>query len=168
MLSYRKYRLDDATQRRSSRTTGKVHDFLKRMELTLKDHRFSGEDPIRVLDFLARYVKEANIQAMSEAQAFIALPSFLIGFAKSQYEAGVQLTSPDEGGVTSWPEAVQYLLRNYAHSTYIPSAISDLRSVRQSHSETENSFAKLINDAIARCGNVHSAEEVVTLFIDGL
>lgn len=71
VLSYHPYRLDDTIQRLSSRATGKVRGFLKRMYLTLKDHRFSGEDPILVLEFLARYVRESNIQEMTEAQAFI-------------------------------------------------------------------------------------------------
>lgn len=100
-MSYSTYRLEYITQRRSSRATRKLRDFFKRMELTLKYHPFSVENPIRVLEFLSRYVMEANIQPMSESQAFIDLPSFLIVFSKIQYEAGVHLTSPDECGVTS-------------------------------------------------------------------
>lgn len=138
---------------------------MKCMELASKDHRFSRVDPIQVLDFLSRYVRESDIQ---EAQAFIALPSLLIGFAKIQYETIIQLRSPDEGGVTSCPDSFQYLLRNNAHSTYIASDISYLRSVRQRHSETDNAFDMIIYDSITRCGNVHSAEEVIMLFIDGL
>lgn len=37
------------------------------------------------IDFLARFVREANIQEMSEAQGFTALPTFLTGFSKNQY-----------------------------------------------------------------------------------
>lgn len=50
----------------------------------------------------------------------------------------------------------------------IDSAIMDPRKVSQIHSESENAFYKRINDAMERCSNVHSSDEVLTLFIDGL
>lgn len=62
------------------------------MDLKPKGHRFFEEDLIRVLEFLLSFLREANIQAMSECQALVARPSFLIGFDKSKFEAGVQLT----------------------------------------------------------------------------
>lgn len=60
-----------------------------------------------VIKFLTRFVRIADIQGMSEAQAFIAYPSFLKGFSKSQYEAGAEMVFPEEGGISSWSEAVQ-------------------------------------------------------------
>lgn len=150
MLSYSTYRLEDTAQGRSSRATGKVRDFIKHMDLPLKYHRFYGEEPTRVLDFLARFVREEKIQTMSEEQAFISFPSVLTGFSKIQFEAGAQVLSAGDGGVASWPEAVQYLLRNYAQSTHISAAITDLCAVRQGTSESENSFHKRINEAVAR------------------
>lgn len=63
---------------------------------------------------------------------------------------------------------MKYLLRNYAHSTYIYSKISELTSVLQSHYEKENEFGKQINDSIERCGKLYYAEEVRMLLIDGL
>ena len=167
-MSYRTYRLNDHRQKRGSKSTGKVRDFIKRMDLKMKAHHFDGNDPIRVLDFLARLKREFNIQEMSEAQAFVELPSFFDGYGKSQYEAGVERTLPEEGGVESWPEAVQYLLRNYAQNKHISAAIADLREVRQKASESESQFATRLNTAVARCGNVHSPKEVITMYINGL
>lgn len=60
--------------------TEKVRDFIKRMYFSFKKHKFSGNDPTIVLDFLSRFVQEVNIQEMSKAQSFITLPSFLEGF----------------------------------------------------------------------------------------
>jgi len=167
VCSYRMYRLTDTTTHRSSRGTGKVRDYIKRMEIRLSQHHFSGKDPIMVLDFLSRFVREAEIQEMSEAQALLALPSFLNGFAKSQYEAAERV-NPQDGGIGSWPEAVQYLLRNYAQNKYISSAIRDLRDTRQKELETEKEYAVRLNNAVTRCGNVHSSAEIVTMYIDGL
>lgn len=49
-MSYRDYRLEDSTQRRSYGATGRVRDLLKRMEFVLKVRRFSVEDPKWVLN----------------------------------------------------------------------------------------------------------------------
>lgn len=59
-----------------------------------------------VIDFLIRFVKNANIQEMSKSRAHIAVTSFPKGFVKSQYEAGAAIVSQEEGGVSSWPSAV--------------------------------------------------------------
>lgn len=83
------------------------------MDLKFSDHHFSGDYLITAIDFMTTFVKEAPIQAICEAQAFIALPSSLKP-AKSQCEAGIKMVSPEEIGVPSWPEAIQELLRNYA------------------------------------------------------
>lgn len=51
-----------------------MKDCIKRMKLTLRNQTFSGEDPILVLDFLARFVAEADILVMNEGQAYVTLP----------------------------------------------------------------------------------------------
>ena len=50
---------------------------LNKMKLTMSKHKFDGNDPIRVFDFLSRFVNESEMLNMSEAQAFVALPMFL-------------------------------------------------------------------------------------------
>lgn len=136
------------------------------MALKLSGHNFSGEDLIMVVYFLTRLVREGNIQEMSEAQAIAALPSFLDGFAKSQYETGAETVFPEEGGISSWPEAVQYRLRNYAQSSTISLAIADLRAGSQGLLETERELATRMNQTVCRCGNAYPPEEVLTLYID--
>lgn len=59
-----------------------------------------------VLDFLARFVHEVEVNLMTEAQAYVALRYFLTGFAKEQYSAVSNATSSRDGGVSCWPEAV--------------------------------------------------------------
>lgn len=91
---------------------------------------------------------------MSEAHAFIALHSFLTGFAQSQYEAGIDVSLLEEGGISRWPEAVQYLLRSYAQSTYISSAISDLRNNQQRPGVNEQLYSKRTNDEVSHCRKI--------------
>lgn len=80
--------LDGESQGCSYRDTGKVRDYLKRMDIKLEGHCFTDEDPIRELDFLARLVREENIQGMSKALDLIAIPNCLTRFSRSKYEAG--------------------------------------------------------------------------------
>ena len=81
LLSYRYYRLNSTSQKRTTKQTAKVSSFIERMELTSMGHRFDGYDPIKVLDFLSRFVSESNVLGMSEGQANLALPKVLLGFA---------------------------------------------------------------------------------------
>ena len=136
LLNYRHYRLEKRS-RRSSRHTAKARHQVKNMEITLIPHRFTGGDPILILDFLRRFLGEAEQLSMSEDQAYIALPFFLKGQAKSHYKAVMDTTSEDEGGVTCWPEAVQYLLHSYATANHIRATVFALRDVRQHPAEDE-------------------------------
>ena len=167
LLDYRYYRLKRTSRKRSSRETGKVKEYVKRIEYTLKEFRFDGTDPIKILAFLAKYVEEADILRMSEAQAFIALPKVLSGHAQEQFNA-VRGASVEEGGVSCRPEAVQYLLRSYATSANINEAIARLRSTIQRADETEMQYSSRLNNAFVRCGNVYSLSEKIQFFVDGL
>lgn len=74
-MSYRLYWRNNRKNRQTSLSTGKIRDYIKKMELALKKHLFSGHAPILVNDFLERFVKESNIQGMRKAQEFITAPS---------------------------------------------------------------------------------------------
>ena len=138
------------------------------MEYSLKEFRFNGQDPIRVLSFLAKFVEEAELLHMTEAQAFLALPKLLLGFAKEQYDSVRGSADASEGGVSCWPEAVQYLLRSYATSSAINAAITALRAVTQTAQESERDFSSRLSLAFARCGNAHPSSEKIQFFLDGL
>lgn len=47
---------------------------MKRLNINLSAHYFSGVYPIMQVDFLARFSKEAVIKEMAEAQAFLGFP----------------------------------------------------------------------------------------------
>lgn len=168
LLSYRYYRLEDSSGTRSSRDTGRVKDLIRRMNVTMLKQKFSGEDPILVLDFLARFVQEADVLEMSEAQAYVALPYFLSGMAEDQYNSVRGSSRASEGGVTCWPEAVHYLLRSYATGTAISQAIVAVRDTKQKPGETETSYSTRLNKAFHRCGNVFTAFERCSMLVDGL
>ena len=119
-----------------------------------------------MLDFLARFTEECDTLGMSEGQAFMALPKFLSKTASTQYRA--RQHGGSSGGITCWPEAVQYLLRTYATPSAIRKATSDLRSVQQLENEDESAYAARVSEAAYRCGNVLTEDEKMTIFVDGL
>lgn len=168
LLSYRYYRLQRSSGNRSSRGTGRVKEYIKRMSISLWKREFDGRDPIQVLDFLARFVQEADILGMNEAQAYLALPYFLRGSAEEQFMSVRGTSGAAEGGVTCWPEAVQYLLRSYATGSAIQEAVLALRDTKQRPNETETEYSTRLNKAFHRCGNVFPFEERCTMFVDGL
>lgn len=150
VLSYWSYRLVDTNASRSSRAAGKVRVLVKRMNLKLSDHTILENDLIMVLNFLLRFVRDAIIQAMTEDQVLKALQCFQIGFARSQYMANVERVCPKEGSVTSWTEAVQFLLRSYAQNMQISAAFRDLRAVRQQTAESNCECATRLDHTVSR------------------
>lgn len=137
------------------------------MDIKVSAHHFSREEPIQFIYFLGRLVREPNLQEMSETQAFLALPFLLTGLVKSQYEAGIKMVDPQDGGISSWPEATQYFLRYYALSKYIAGAIGDLRSIKQEVVEQKCQFATRLNKALVRCENVFPQEKILHLYGNG-
>ena len=167
LMSYRSYRLRNTTDMRTSRDTAEVRIHIKNLNLTLKNHTFDGNDPIKIFDFLSRFVNEADMLNMSEAQAFIALPIFLADPAETQFRTNLSGASR-HGGVTCWTEAIQYLLRTYATASAMRKFLEDLRNIRQGEDEVEEAYRKRLNECVFRCGNVHSEDEKMTLYVDGL
>ena len=102
-------------------------------------------------------VEECDTLGMSEAQAFMALPHFLIDNARTQYRA--MQSGSRTSGVTCWQEGEQYLLRTYATTTAIRNATNELRSVRQTADEDELGDRARINHASYRCGSIHEEDE---------
>ena len=103
---------------------------------------------------------------MTEGQAFMEFPTFLAKTAATQYRA--RQHGGHVGEITAWPEAVQYLLRNYETPGVIRRAASYLRTIRQLPDEDESAYAARINEAAYRCGNIHLEDEKMTFFVDGL
>ena len=167
LMSYRSYRLKNITDSRSSRSTAEVRIHIKNLSLVLEKHIFDGTDPIRIFDFLSRFVNEADMLSMSEAQAFIALPMFLEDPAETQFRTNLSGASR-RGGLNCWPEAVQHLLRTYATAATMREALENLRQTQQNPDELEQEYRKRLSNAIFRCGNVHSEDEKMMLYVDGL
>ena len=102
----------------------------------MKEHTFDGSDLIKIFDFLHRFVNEAYMLAMSEAQPFIALPTFLADPAETQFRTNLSGGSR-RWGITCLPEATQYLPRTYETAAARREALGILRTIRQASIEAQ-------------------------------
>lgn len=82
--------------------------------------------PIRIFDFLTRFIREDDALRMSEAQAFVTLPTFLADPAETQFCTSLSGVSR-RGGVTCGPDAIEYLLRKYETPSTIRKAFGNVR-----------------------------------------
>lgn len=63
---------------------------------------------------------------------------------------------------------MQYLLHTHVAASAMRDVPEELRNVKQKADEKEDQYRKWLNEAILRCGNVHSEAEKVNLYVDGL
>lgn len=76
-MSYRYYRLSLTSGSSESAATGELRRHINGLELTKKEHIFSGDNPILILDFLSHMAEESDILGLTEAQTYVALPQFI-------------------------------------------------------------------------------------------
>ena len=130
--------------------------------------KFSEKNPIAILGFLTKLVKEADILGMSEAQALLGVSYVMSGTAQTTFEA--VRDSPSEGrhGVTTWPEAVYYLFAHYCTTENISRVEADLGNLRQRLGEDELDFSNRVDEACRQLGHVYSLDDKATVFVNGL
>ena len=148
------------------RTGAETSEVSIHFALTMKN-AFDGSDPRKNFGFLSRFVNETDMLRMSEAKAFIALPTFMSDPVETNFHTSLG-GKYRQGRFIFWLEAVKHLLRMFAKPAAIREAMDNLRSIRQGDTETEESYWKRFHDAINRCGNVQNEGEKITLYIDGL
>ena len=167
LMNYRYYRLARTKQERSSYEVGKVHSKASKIETAL-GRKFSGSDPIRIFSALRDIVQEANSNKVTEGQLFLAVPRLLTGHAKKHFESSRNGSRRGAEALASWPETVNFLLTAYATPRVISKALDDLREVKQEKDETEFQFSDRVNEAMSRCGGVHTSDEKTTHFVEHL
>lgn len=166
LMDYRYYRLHNLGSRRSSDSTIAIRKHIKSLDVTMKDYKFDGSDPVLVFDFLTRLTEEADTIGMTESQAYIALPHYLSGDAATHFRASRH--GGRSGGIYNWPSAVNHFLATYATPSAIRDAIHIYRNLRQRPNESEIAFSSRVNQASYRCGNVFDEDDRMTTFVNGL
>lgn len=135
LISYRDLYLSKVSGGRDRESTWEPCRNLKGMDLTMKEHRFLGEDPILVLEFLSRMAEECDILGFIEAQIKRVIPQFLTGKAEKKFRP--TRNGARSGGVSCWHEAVLSFLRTKYRPETIPEAVNRLSGTRKLVHESE-------------------------------
>lgn len=104
-MSYRSYRLTIKTESWLSRETAEVQVHIKNLKVTLKNHVCNRKEPMKLFDFLNRFVNQTKMLNNSEAQDVIALQTFLEDPANTQFCINLSGASRN-GGIHFWAEAI--------------------------------------------------------------
>lgn len=112
-MLYRYYRLKNCQSHKSASATAYLRRLIREIDLSLKEHTFKVDDPILVSKFLTRFAEEADTLGMTDAQAYLELPTLLTENSSRRYKAIRNASHVPSGGVSAWTEAVNYLIRTY-------------------------------------------------------
>lgn len=88
IMSNRFYRLRVKNQDLTHTETFLLRKMLQNLELTFKDRKFSGEEPILIFDFLTRLVEESYTLDITEGQLMVFLSHVLSVISCDQDRAG--------------------------------------------------------------------------------
>lgn len=73
--------------------------------------KFDGSYAISVLNFFAKFANKADDLNISSTEAYLALNKFIKSPATTQYRIAVYTSTGGGRTVSTWPRAVDYLLK---------------------------------------------------------
>lgn len=106
-------------------------------------HFFSGKDPIVILNFFARFIRNTNFLGKGEAQLFIAFPYLLSDSSQKPYEAVVKMTTLEKYGLIRLLEAVNILYEVLLNPPRSVTALAIFESFRRDLMRTNNSVSSV-------------------------
>ena len=168
VVSYRRYRLNNTSAETGTSVSRYVGHFVKTFSPTLDSRKFDGVNSIAILDFLSAFKRVCNDHDVSEGLALLILPHFLRDDARRLIEESFELSGEGLGGYSTWPEAIQLLLMNYAKDIYIKEAVDNFRTCQMRDDEDEQAYGRRLRNLARLCGGVISSQQLVTRFCDGL
>jgi len=168
VLNYRRYRLVNTDPRQDADITAEVGLHVRRLDHSLKTRKFTGLKPVGVISFLDHFKRECDMNRISEGAALLCLPKFLDGDAFISFDANQSIGFEDVGGFSTYPAAVNYLLRTYASDVNIEAAVDAFESIQQDEKESVQDFARRVRKTARECGGVYTERELITRFQRGI
>ncbi len=95
-----------------------------------KDPRLSGERPIEVLLFLSAFKTTCDDNNIPVGAAVRLMSKYLTGAAKRQFDSYNALGASRFRGFSSYPEAVQHLLKSFATEEIIIAAVAEFDGLK--------------------------------------
>lgn len=171
VADWNNYRLENQDQAYTREMAKKMASLNRRMQPSFGGHpKFSGKKPALIFAFLRRFVKACNDNDVSEGKALYLLVNFMTGEAEQRFAQVL----PDSAGhvlgrtVGSYPEAVNWLLSNYADADSLRKAVGKLNRATMERQETPDAFARRVRELSEACGNVYPEDRLKMIFSEGL
>ena len=116
------------------------------MDVQMRSHTFSGQDPIAVLGFLARPKMACDHNGITGGAAVWCFQLYLTGQAhvllQSRLNGNTMAVDVERGELLwTYSQVVNVLLRTYATEEVISEAVGDVTSFRQSSNMTEEVYS---------------------------
>ena len=156
-LDYRYYRLIKRSEHYTAQTAAKVARWTRQIEASFK-LRFSGADPLAILQFLGAFVDAANANGIREGAALFILPSFLDSPAREEFNAC---------RLRAFPVAIDWLLATFAPVELLANEYKRISNFTQGLHETPRAFSLRIRTAASRLGSLMDTASV-SILLEGL
>jgi len=126
-----------------------------------------GTKPAELFSFLRRFFRTCNDSNVWEGKALYLVGSFLTGAAATRFNKILPGTAGHIPGrtVASFPEAVHWLLGNYADSISLNQTVSDVNRASLGAHEVPDAFAARLRDVGEACENVYGEDRLKMAFI---
>ena len=172
VLSYRLYRLANLDPGFDYDLAADVNERVKRIKNTLHCEMFTGKNSLAILQFLKNFSTACDETGTSEGVALHLFRHFLLPPARDMfmayYQVGLEGSQPGRDSISSYPEAVQWLLLTYAQEGRLSERYRQLLSARQQDGETETEFGTRLRLETLELGDVFTEANLITTFIEGL
>lgn len=141
----------------------------------MKAYKSDNKDPITVLRFIPRFKRACDSNDVLEAMALWIMPTSIkdgsafsltvqMMFYKNDGTAH-RLPKAGEEQISTYAEAVNFLLKLYATGFNIPKATLEIAALRKTTMEAPVQFADILRPKVIRCGNAYPKERTMRAFI---
>jgi len=170
VTNWHSFRLYNQNQTLNSRMHLRITQDRKKLRETMDRVRFDGTEPAKLFSILGRFVQACDGSNVCEGKALYLVGSFLTGAAATRFKKILPDTAGQSSGrtVVSFPEAVHWLLVNYADSITLNSAVSDVNRASLGAQEVPDALAARLRDLREACRNVYGEDRLNMAFIQGL
>jgi hypothetical protein len=156
-LDYRYYRLIKRSEHYTAQTAAKVARWTRQIEASFR-LRFSGADPLAILQYLGAFVDATNANGIREGAALFILPSFLNSPAREEFNAC---------RLRAFSVAVDWLLATFAPVELLAGEYKRISNFLQGLNETPPEFSLRIRTAASRLGSLMDTASV-SILLEGL
>jgi len=164
------YLLDNQNHTFTSRMRLRITQYRKKRRVSMDRVSFDWTRPAEIFSFLRRFLRACNDGNVWEGKALYLVGSFLIRAAALRFNKILPDTAVHNPGrtVASFPEAVHWLLVNYADSITLNHAVSDVNRASLGAQDVPDAFAARLRDVGEACGNVYGEDRLMMAFIQGI